>query len=143
MDKRGGIYFTDPRYGQNRDDMEQDGEHVYYLSPNRKKLTRVANDLVRPNGVLGTPDGKTLYIADHGGGKTFAYDIASDGSLLGILEPLGSSDIPSYLVGTLSGLVHFHHSFCSLLKLGCMIDELCNLGTTRTIIDDTSSILDN
>ena len=81
MDKRGGIYFTDPRYGQNRDDMEQDGEHVYYLSPNRKKLTRVANDLVRPNGVLGTPDGKTLYIADHGGGKTFAYDIASDGSL--------------------------------------------------------------
>ncbi len=81
MDKRGGIYFTDPRYGKNRDDMEQDGEHVYYLSPNRKKLTRVADDLVRPNGVLGTPDGTTLYIADHGGGNTYAYDIKSDGTL--------------------------------------------------------------
>lgn len=81
MDKRGGIYFTDPRYGKNRDDMEQDGEHVYYLAPNGKKLTRVADDLVRPNGVLGTPDGTTLYIADHGGGKTYAYDIKPDGTL--------------------------------------------------------------
>ena len=39
IDQKGGIYFTDPRYG-NRDGMEQDGEHVYYLSPDRKKLTR-------------------------------------------------------------------------------------------------------
>lgn len=81
VDSRGGIYFTDPRYGRNRDDMEQDGEHVYYLSPNGKNVTRVADDLVRPNGVLGTPDGKNLYIADHGDGKTFAYNIQPDGSL--------------------------------------------------------------
>ncbi|MCZ6671393.1 MAG: SMP-30/gluconolactonase/LRE family protein, partial [Verrucomicrobia bacterium] len=81
MDKRGGIYFSDPRYGQNRDDMEQEGEHVYYLSPNRKKLTRVTDDLVRPNGLLGSLDGKTLYIADQGDGKTFAYDIKPDGTL--------------------------------------------------------------
>ena len=67
IDPKGGVYFTDPRYG-GRDGMEQDGEHVYYLSPDRKKLTRVISDMVRPNGVIGTPDGRTLYVADHGAG---------------------------------------------------------------------------
>ncbi len=61
--------------------MEQDGEHVYYLSPDRKKLIRVIDDMVRPNGVIGTPDGKLLYVADHGGRKTFVYKINNDGTL--------------------------------------------------------------
>jgi len=80
IDPKGGIYFTDPSYGR-RDNLEQDGEHVYYLSPDRKKLIRVIDDMVRPNGVIGTPDGKLLYVADHGGNKTFAYKINSDGTL--------------------------------------------------------------
>lgn len=79
-DPNGGIYFTDPRYGR-RDNMEQDGEHVYYLSPDRKKLIRVINDMVRPNGIIGTADGKLLYVADHGGNKTFVYTINKDGTL--------------------------------------------------------------
>jgi gluconolactonase len=80
IDPNGGIYFTDPRYGP-RNDLEQDGEHVYYLSPDRKKLIRVINDMVRPNGIIGTPDGKLLYVADHGGGKTYVYTINKDGTL--------------------------------------------------------------
>jgi len=80
LDPKGGIYFTDPRYGR-RDDLEQDGEHVYYLSPDRKKLIRVIADMVRPNGIIGTADGKLLYVADHGGNKTFIYTINKDGTL--------------------------------------------------------------
>ncbi len=80
LDPKGGIYFTDPRYGP-RNDLEQDGEHVYYLSPDRKKLIRVINDMVRPNGIIGTADGKLLYVADHGGNKTFTYTINKDGTL--------------------------------------------------------------
>jgi len=80
IDLKGGIYFTDPRYG-NRDNMEQDGEHVYYLSPDRKSIVRVVDDMVRPNGIIGTPDGKTLYVTDHGGKKTFVYTINKDGTL--------------------------------------------------------------
>ena len=80
IDLKGGVYFTDPRYG-GRDGMEQDGEHVYYLSPDRKKLIRVISDMVRPNGVIGTPDGKTLYVADHGAGKIFVYTVNEDGTL--------------------------------------------------------------
>lgn len=80
LDSKGGIYFTDPRYG-NRDGMEQGGEHVYYLSPDRKNIVRVIDDMVRPNGVIGTRNGKRLYVADHGGKKTFVYTINKDGTL--------------------------------------------------------------
>ena len=80
IDPKGGIYFTDPRYG-NREGMEQDGEHVYYLTADRKKLTRVIDDMVRPNGIIGTRNGKRLYVTDHGGKKTFVYRINKDGTL--------------------------------------------------------------
>jgi len=80
IDPKGGIYFTDPRYG-NRNNMEQEGEHVYYLSADRKKLIRVIDDMVRPNGLIGTDDGILLYVADHGGRKTFAYSVNEDGTL--------------------------------------------------------------
>jgi gluconolactonase len=79
IDPKGGIYFSDPRYGS-RDGLPQDGEHVYYLSPDRKQVTRVISDMVRPNGLIGTPGGK-LYVADHGADKTFVYDINLDGTL--------------------------------------------------------------
>jgi len=80
----GGLYFTDPFYKRSfwdRGPMEQDGQHVYYLAPDHKTLTRVATDLQQPNGVIGTPDGKTLYVADIRAKKTYAYDIQPDGSL--------------------------------------------------------------
>ena len=82
--KTGGIYFTDPYYKRKywqRGPKEQDGEHVYYLSPDRKKVTRVATDLVQPNGIIGTPDGKKLYVADIRAKKTYVYTIHKNGTL--------------------------------------------------------------
>ena len=61
--------------------MQQDGQHVYYLSPDRKKLIRVATDLVQPNGIIGTPDGQYLYVADIGDKKTYRYTINRDATL--------------------------------------------------------------
>ena len=78
IDPAGGIYFTDPAYGTSP---VQDGEHVYYISPDRQWVTRVIDDLERPNGLIGTPDGNILYIADHGSGKVYRYDIQADASL--------------------------------------------------------------
>lgn len=75
----GGIYFTDPRYG-NMDDLEQDGFHVYYL-PVDGKLIRILDNLKKPNGVVGSPDGKKLYVTDPGANTTYVYDIQADGSL--------------------------------------------------------------
>ncbi len=82
----GGLYFTDPYYPRtywNRGPKEIAIEGVYYLAPDRKKLVRVVADLSKPNGIIGTPDGKTLFVADIGGNKTYAYDIQPDGSLKG------------------------------------------------------------
>lgn len=91
IDPQGGIYFSDPRYGD-MSDLEQDGFHVYYLSPDRKKLTRVVDDMVKPNGVLGTKDGKLLYVADAGDGKTYVYKILGSGQLgeRKLIAPVGS-----------------------------------------------------
>ena len=80
IDPQGGVFFTDPRYGK-MDDLQQDGMHVYYLSPDRKRVTRVIDDLKKPNGILGTKNGKTLYVADPGDDKTYAYTIHAGGRL--------------------------------------------------------------
>jgi len=77
----GGFYMTDPRYGRSRDNLPQDGEHVYYIARDRKKVVRVTDDLVRPNGVTGSMDGSILYVADPGSGKTYRYTILKDGTV--------------------------------------------------------------
>jgi gluconolactonase len=80
----GGAYFTDPFYKReywNRGPMEQDCQGVYYLAPDRKTLLRVIDDLAQPNGIIGTPDGKTLYVADIRARKTYSYTIQDDGTL--------------------------------------------------------------
>lgn len=80
IDPHGGVYFTDPRYG-GEEGIEQDGFHVYYLKPDRQTLIRVIDDLKKPNGVIGTADGKLLYVADPGDSKTYVYKIQPDGTL--------------------------------------------------------------
>jgi gluconolactonase len=82
----GGMYFTDPFYKRpwwSHEAMPQDGQHVYYLPPGREALVRVTDDLVQPNGIIGTPDGRTLYVADIGAKKTWRYAIGKDGRLSG------------------------------------------------------------
>lgn len=80
----GGVYLTDPYYQRpwwSHTSMPQDLQAVYYISPGQKTLIRVIDNLVQPNGIVGTPDGKTLFVADIGGNKTWSYTINSDGSL--------------------------------------------------------------
>ncbi|MHC4123947.1 MAG: SMP-30/gluconolactonase/LRE family protein [Planctomycetota bacterium] len=76
----GRIYFTDPRYGK-RNDIQQDGEHVYCIDTDRK-LMRVINDMVRPNGLIGAADGRLLYVSDRKSNLTYVYKINPDGTLL-------------------------------------------------------------
>ena len=103
----GGIYLTDPifprGYWAAGDPRQQPweptrseqapqgkGGHVYYLAPGTRKLTRVTSDALGwesdswPNGVVGTPDGKKLYVNkwyyDNKGG-TWVFDIKRDGTL--------------------------------------------------------------
>lgn len=81
----GKIYFTDPLYKRpywKRDPATQlSGQHVYLFKAHADEIQPIATDLKQPNGIIGTPDGKTLYVADIGAGKTYSYTIQPDGTL--------------------------------------------------------------
>ena len=78
LDADGGLYFTDPNYSPT--DPTQPVEGVYYLSDDGK-VTRVVDDLPRPNGVLVSADGKQLYVANINLRKIMRYDIVGPGSI--------------------------------------------------------------
>jgi gluconolactonase len=92
----GALYFTDPLYKRDywerSPQSQQDGQHVYFMGPDRDSVRRVTIDLPQPNGIIGTPDGKTLYVADFGDHKTYAYDVQPDGFLTNkrLFCPMGS-----------------------------------------------------
>jgi len=84
LDNKGGIYFTDPYYQRNywkRQKPELEKQRVYYLPKGKKTAIIVADDLQKPNGIVGTPDGKFLYFADMAANKTYRYKINADASL--------------------------------------------------------------
>lgn len=92
IDSKGRIYFTDPRYGK-RDTMEQRDasgqliEGVYRIDPDGSVARILGRDSVdRPNGILVSPDEKTLYVADNnntedGTRKLWRFDLRPDGSV--------------------------------------------------------------
>lgn len=105
----GGLYLTDPFYVRpywDHTQKEQDTEGVYYLPPHGTKLIRVVSDFTQPNGLIGTPDGKTLYVADIGANKTYSYSVNSNGSLTN------------------------KHFFCSLGSDGMTLDSAGNVYLT-------------
>jgi gluconolactonase len=80
----GAVYFTDPFYKRpwwDHSGKPQEIQCVYYLAPDHKTVIKLIDDLKQPNGIIGTPDGKTLYVADIGGKTTWSYTINSDGTL--------------------------------------------------------------
>lgn len=80
----GNIYMTDSYYHRpwwpEGHKQEQDAHGVYCLYPDGK-LIRLIDDYKMPNGIIGTPDGKTLYVADIEDGKTWKYSINEDGTI--------------------------------------------------------------
>jgi gluconolactonase len=80
IDSKGGIYFSDFAGGPGGS-QENEGLQVYYISPDGKTVSQVTKDLTAPNGLIGTPDGRTLYITDPGVKKTWSYKINPDGTL--------------------------------------------------------------
>jgi gluconolactonase len=84
IDKKGGIYFTDPYYQRDywtRTKSELEGQKVYYLSNSSLQPEIVGESLKKPNGIVGTPDGNYLYVADIGDNKIYKFNIDTDGTL--------------------------------------------------------------
>jgi gluconolactonase len=92
-DAKGGIYFTDPQFTMEAVKF-QPGRAVYYVSPDGK-VTRITepNEFAMPNGILLSPDGKTLYINNcyddeswypvnsNKENYVWAYDVKKDGTI--------------------------------------------------------------
>jgi len=89
----GRIWFTDPFYRRpwfafGRKPL---AANVHRLDPDGT-CEIAATDFVRPNGIVGRPDGSRLYVADLDGGRTFEFPIGPDGALgpRRMFFPLGS-----------------------------------------------------
>ncbi|WP_151087214.1 SMP-30/gluconolactonase/LRE family protein [Hymenobacter baengnokdamensis] len=80
-----GVYFTDPYYKRDYWDAARPApieQYVYYLAPGGTQPVVVEKTLQKPNGLIGSPDGKLLYVADIEGNKTYRYRLGSKGELL-------------------------------------------------------------
>ena len=81
-DQKGGVYFTE---GAN--------SAVYYISPGGQ-VTRLADDIDGANGIMLSPDERTLYVTNRPAG-ILAYDVLPDGSIRnrrGFVKPEGGQD---------------------------------------------------
>ena len=82
VNRSGGIYFTDP--GPNQAQMKmghpKTDPAVFYIPPGGK-ATKVAVDVPDPNGLVLSPDEKTLYVADTSGEYVYAYEVRANGQL--------------------------------------------------------------
>jgi gluconolactonase len=81
----GLIYFTDPYYQRpywDRSHSELDSQMVFTFMPGKEREPQILlHHFKQPNGIVGTPDGKFLYVSDIGDGKTWRYGINLDGSV--------------------------------------------------------------
>ena len=82
IDRKGRVYFTDPRYVGD-EPREIDTESVYRIDPD-STVTRIITDVTKPNGIVLSPDMKTLYLAESnpkGARLLLAYPLNEDGSV--------------------------------------------------------------
>ena len=79
-DKKGGVYFTDPGGYPPAGQYLTELPSVYYLKPDGSVI-KIADDIPRPNGIILSPDEKTLYVSNTLGAYVIAFDVQPDGSV--------------------------------------------------------------
>ena len=95
IDANEGIYFTDPYYQRDywkRQKPDLDKQNLYYLAKGSKSAVIADSSFQQPNGIVGTPDGKFLFVADIRASKTYRYEIGKKGRLTNriLFAPMGS-----------------------------------------------------
>jgi gluconolactonase len=77
LDKKGGIYFSDPTWGT----QPQDKQAVYYIKTTGETI-RISGDFQKPNGVCLSPDQKLLYVDDSNDKNVSVFDVQPDGTAI-------------------------------------------------------------
>lgn len=101
----GSVWFTDPPFGilgfyEGHVDKPELPTNVYRWDPTTKKLSVVAGDIARPNGLAFSPDESLLYVVEAGVTPRVirSFDVSQDGKQLAnsktliTAEPEGSPD---------------------------------------------------
>ena len=84
VDRQGRVYFTDPRYVGN-EPRELNFEAVFLVHTDGKVVV-ATREVAKPNGILVSPDGNTVYVAEsdsraEGPHQLLAFDVGADASL--------------------------------------------------------------
>jgi gluconolactonase len=96
IDKRGGIYFTDPLF-RAPEPLPQGVQAVYYITASGE-VTRVTEHIAAPNGIGLSPDGKYLYVIPSQQSEMLVYDVDGPGELSNgrtlcrVTQPAGMED---------------------------------------------------
>ena len=121
LDRSGRVYFTDPRY-LGGEPVEQPTFGIYRIDPDRS-LHLVAFNAIKPNGLVLTPDQKTLYV-------TNGDDGTMDQIRTGLPDHYGTMQILAYDVdaaGQLSNRRVFHDFGTDPGGDGITVDSVGNL----------------
>jgi arylsulfatase A len=92
IDSLGRLYFSDPCYGDRGgmelvDERGRKVEGVYRIDPDGKVTRVIAFEVERPNGLVVSHDGRTLFVADNhndvvgGARKLWRFELKADGSV--------------------------------------------------------------
>ncbi len=99
FDEDGNFWFTD--LGKHHDRV-RDVSSLFYAKPDGSSVKEVIHPLTESNGVGLSPDGKTVYVAETGPGRLWAWDLKSNGTI----DPALSAN-KGRLVAGLPGLQMF------------------------------------
>ena len=99
VDNQNRVYFTDPRYvGDEPRELKYRAVYRIEIVDGKAKVIEITHHVSKPNGIAISPDGKTLYVADHDNGtdnipraknpvqgvmKIYAYPLGDDGLVNG------------------------------------------------------------
>ncbi len=151
IDAKGGIFFTDPYYQRDywkRKQPDLQKQNLYYLAKGSRQAVIADSNLVQPNGIVGTPDGKYLFVADIRAGKTYKYEIGNNHTLTNrtLFAPMGSDGMALdqkgnlYLTG--KGVIVYNASGVQLGTIAVpsgWVGNLCFGGKDRTTLFITAS----
>ena len=80
IDKAGGVYFTDPFFGRRTAELPQGVFGVYYVTP-QGAVTRLYANEKKPNGIILSPDEKTLYVVCSGQAMVVSLPVEAPGKV--------------------------------------------------------------
>ncbi|HEY2069848.1 MAG TPA: SMP-30/gluconolactonase/LRE family protein [Rhizomicrobium sp.] len=99
FDETGGFWFTD--HGTTTNEYRTHGA-LHYAKADGSKITRVLRELITPNGVGLSPDGKTVYYAETFTGRLYSLPLSKPGKAERV-----AGFTPGVFVGAFPGLAYF------------------------------------